>query len=44
MGFLWTFVWIVTYRDLNHSIGNGINADEENFLPSSPKVFAFLKD
>ena len=39
MGFLWTFLWIVTYRDTNTSIGNGSTADEEAFIPSTPKVF-----
>jgi hypothetical protein len=39
MGFLWTFLWIVTYRDLNTSIGNG---DEEAFGPSSPKVLFLI--
>ncbi len=39
MGFLWTFIWIVSYRDTNTSITTGSTADEEQFIPSSPKVF-----
>jgi hypothetical protein len=39
MGFLWTFLWIVSYRDTNVSITNGNNGDEEAFIPSSSKVF-----
>jgi hypothetical protein len=35
MGFLWTFLWIVVYRDFNPLIVNG---DEEAFIPSASKV------
>jgi hypothetical protein len=38
MGFLWTFLWIFIYRDVNHSGGNANNEDEEEFIPSSTKV------
>jgi hypothetical protein len=38
MGFLWTFLWIVSYRDTNTSIANGNIDDEEVFIPSSAKV------
>jgi hypothetical protein len=38
MGFFWTFLWIVTYRDLNTLIAN---VDEEAFIPSPPKVYCF---
>ncbi len=44
MGFLWTFLWMVTYRELNYSIGIGNNGgDEESFIPSPPKVFILFK-
>ncbi|CAF4126568.1 unnamed protein product [Rotaria socialis] len=34
IGFLWTFLWIVSYRDLNLNIGN-VGADEAFLHPSS---------
>jgi len=37
-GFIWTFLWIFIYHDLNHSSGNPNNEDEEDFIPSSTKV------
>ncbi|CAF1202052.1 unnamed protein product [Adineta ricciae] len=36
MGFLWSFMWIVTYRDFNISLGNA--GDEEAFIHPSSKV------
>lgn len=39
MGFIWTFVWIITYRDVNPSVANG---NDETFFPSMPKVLFSL--
>jgi hypothetical protein len=36
MGFFWTFLWMMIYRDFNPLIGN--NGDEEAFISATPKV------
>jgi hypothetical protein len=36
MGFFWSFMWIVTYRDFNISMAN--IGDEEVFIHPSSKV------
>jgi len=41
-GFIWTFLWIFIYHDLNHSSGNPNNEDEEDFIPSSTKVLVLV--
>ena len=38
MGFLWTFLWIVSYREPHSAMTTGNTDDEEVFLPTSPKV------
>jgi hypothetical protein len=40
MGFFWTFIWIVTYRDFAVSIG--ISGDEEAFIHPSSKVYIYI--
>jgi hypothetical protein len=42
MGFFWTFMWIVTYRDFSISSGN--SGDEEAFIHSSSKVFLLFEN
>jgi hypothetical protein len=41
MGFLWTFMWIVTYRDFAYTIGT--SGDEEAFIHPSSKVLFIMK-
>jgi hypothetical protein len=36
MGFFWSFMWIVTYRDFTLTMGN--IGDEEAFIHPSSKV------
>jgi hypothetical protein len=42
MGFFWSFMWIVTYRDFAISVGT--IGDEEAFIHPSSKVFISLEN